>query len=437
MNIKKKISIVKEIKMQHSHPTAECKIEAPPPIELIEEMIISLQNPEIHIYNTLNQLYEMLSFYIYDVIPINCLIILYQLFLSSNFDDDNFEENDIEEEESYDRSTILGLSICVIYSLVISSKENKNIYFDFFMKPDIVNKLFELYDIIPKAGDLINYMAKNRTQFILDYRDNIAKLLNTTSFSCLKADLLFEAIKVDNNFFPIEKLLEKFNSALISKNDTNLYIESLEKLILLVQLIPNEIIPFVVPKMHDYIDLDGDHIDDYQILKLYSTVLPFLKSFDSIVDEHFIALICKILSGNHEQIIKKYALEILNLDYDLTPFLKYPNLFEMLLNVFANSSFLIQKLTVIFIAKIMQICNKDQINYFMNSVVVDNISNFLTVNDNDIVFYSLLLISTVMKYDSEKDWPDDIIDTIEDLSFNSNEQIAQISQMVEKQLQKD
>ena len=226
-------------------------------LECVIEMFDSLENPDIDIYNTLDNILSDLS-ESFCFIPIDSLYSFEQLFLSAdlsdNFDDDEFEE----EEEEYRSSTVLGLMVKIIDQLVRLSE----VYLTYFCKPDIINKLFQLYNFIPKAQDLINTFAERNSDFIQDYRDYIVNIISSDTFTLPIAELCFNVLKVDDSIVPVDQFFENLNEIMKSQ-DTNLRTLTLKILKFLIKLNPDEYVPMILSELPNYELLDGDSTERY------------------------------------------------------------------------------------------------------------------------------------------------------------------------------
>lgn len=397
--------------------------------ECIIEMFNSLDDPDTHVFNTLEMIYEFLYYYRV-LIPIEYLNTFEQLFLSSDFSDD-IEEDDEEEEENKankeENTTKLELFIKIIYELICTSDD----YISFFLKPDVISKLFQYYDIIPKVPDIFKIISTKNNEFIQVYHEEIATVLFTPPFTSSKAELCYISLKADSNIISVEQLFSMLDDALKSQDSNGLYSMSLEILGLLVDMIPDEIIPNILPTMPDYITLDGDSVDNHNILELYITILSAYKSFDGIVNDCFINFMHNIIEKSFmvDDDTMKLLSDILLFDYDLSPFLAYIDFFVSLLPIFTSFEFFMQRTFLIFISRIMKICNESTIQNFADPTFVNSIGCFLAIEDDDLLTSSILfIINRIATCQPDYEWSTEIISGVENSSFFSNEDIAHLAQ---------
>lgn len=440
--------------MTYRRPKSLDRVRVEPVPDIIE-LFNSLNDPDTHIYNTLETIFDFTGKYTFNI-PIETeeedeneqirklnLIFFKQLFLNYDFDDDLDEEIDEEEEEeemieaeTKRKLTKLELYLGIIYNLIcISITEHLDDYMNFFLQPDFIVKLFQYYDKVGKVPIIINLIAEKNDKFIEVYNEPIKELLNAPPFTAFKAELLNYALKVDEHIFSGEKLLNILDDALKSRRDVDLYYISLKILGLLVKMIPDEIIPNILPVMPNYITFEGDNNDDQKILELYINILDEKKTFNGVVGDAFINLLFKIINQKIQGDTIEYVSKILLFDYDLTPFLDYLDFFEALLSVFSNFQFSMQRSVVIFISRLMTLISASQVLNFAKPNFIKSLNNFMIVDDDELLTLSALsIVSVIVSNKLDFEWPIEVINGVEKCSFFSDEKIAQIAQTVLDQI---
>ena len=171
------------------------------------------------------------------------------------------------------------------------------------------------------------------------------------------------------------------------------------------------------------------------ILKMYKKLLDALGSFDEIVNEKFINFLIQTMTNEIDDDTFKLLFQILRYDYDLTPFLDYTEFFESFLPMFNDMQFYMQRSIAIFLSRFMKICTESTIQTIASSDIIDSLSIFLEMKDDDLlVFSSLSMICSILTCFPTFEWQTDVINAIEASSFYPNDEISQTAQEILKHI---
>ncbi|OHT16782.1 hypothetical protein TRFO_41553 [Tritrichomonas foetus] len=393
------------------------------PVEEVIASLQSLRDPETHILYCLKELYNDFNSTFYSL-PTESILPLIEILMTYQ---EETENDYMDDDDESDDNSVIGYTIKVLSEILKSNFEQ---FIPILMKPEIIMKLFQYFH---ESGNMIIYIVRQYPSFVSLVKDALQSMFNQLPFSDVVAQLIYECLKVDKEIVPIFDFISLLDKALKDKNDSNLYATSLSILGTLILEFP-PIIPFVVMNAPNYINDDGDYIDNNYMLTLYENLLKMDVNFENIISSEFLQLVLQVLNLPREIDIdnKKKATKILLFEKDLHPFLNVVPFLLELLNLLNDTEFMVQRALIIFFSKILQICDNQIVGMLVESEFYKSLSLYC-IEDDDLLSISIIqAVESFAKHQIPLSF--ELVNVVNELELSDNEKVAELARAVSSQI---